>query len=836
MAAIFATLISSQGHIHLPLTLQEPKLRAIDIATCPNVIEDARYDLDLTIDFNELEPLLAASNAEETELTDAEPLSQGARLAQYDLGLIGPDEDELTRNYARTLFTPADQPKSIKRLTLKINDQDKGELSLLPPSRRNLVQAKFVPDARRNHPQIFLTQYDTVTLGITVELSDGTEFTLYGESFLLCASRNQSDNRNISQILMELTSIEDDTILDLMFAHAADKENLQSNFFGAHRSYKSLSSYVELVAQVLSCYQSHYHYFRTMAKHMLVKADIVTSFDKVRMLTHKSQMWLTQNLHVLAQVVPEQAALTYLGQSYLPMQLQSTTNVKSFDTYENRVVVGFLQMVVHNVSKTAQEYKNFLDDNEHSLQALRAKLKEQGTNYEAPIITVKSLQYQKCQQELEQLKQHLTELSELYRHYAQLFKFKHVLLHQLPRQAKAFQELKPYAQIFHTIHRWFRYGEFSLQKDKLFLQSKTLDKLFEYYCLYRLLDMLLTAGFTPIHGEASFTFDYARNEPFLQAPWGAQRSSYAVSGRYADQSRYTEPARYADPVGLRADRRPAAAYGCGYHQGQSLSPMRPTGSMGSICVRNNYSYEDPIANTYVLTRGKQKVTVYYQPVISTTSFYNKIFAFRTNCKTQRGRNNPDNFYCPDFILKFSSGDSIPGDDDYIVLDAKFSRSDNVIDLYLEDLIKKYSTNMTIAVLRRTQVVKDGHAADDELAPQTNAEEVFPGYQLVGTKSPCMIMALNGRVTRAQHSSGASGASPTPRYRAYDYHDSPLARLLRPATTIGVLELSAQTQEATKFLWDKITRTLPYLQQGAIPSAPHNVEPDALPAVAASASA
>ena len=619
------------------MSLQAPELSSVDLASCPNVIEDASYELELKLNLDELQRELTAAAQERhaaqaklNELLDqdqeeeaeasstlsagaaavsagAAAVSAGATLARRDLGLAESEDEisaegtalgaQLYPQQTHTLFRPTGAFKGIGSIALKINDQDKGFFSYrilsesrnsaateqrapwertsgftAPSADHSILIGQLNPDTRTGHNnnQLFLLQYDTVNLSIVLTLNDRSEITLYS-GFLLCASQHQSDNRNISQILTELTAIEDDTILDLMFAHRSKQESLSSNFFGGHRAYQSLSSYVALLEQVHNCYRDNYNYFRTLARHMLVKANIVTSFDRVRMLTHQSQMWLTHNLQVLTEVLPEQAAVNYLGKNYLPMQMQSTTNVKSYDTYENRVVVGFLQLVLHNAGKIAQDYKDFLHEHLNSIKDLRSKLNAKGDTYEAPIITLKFLQYQKCEQELEHLYELLTDLNSIYRGYAQLFKLKGALLHNLPRKAKAFQEIKPYAQVFHTINRWFRFGEFSLQKDMLFLQGKTLDKLFEYYCLYRILDMLLKAGFTPISGEASYTFAYAQNEPTWQAPltqptnyqghqWEPRRVSPAgVSPASSHQASSVESASAANASAANASAANASA-------------------------------------------------------------------------------------------------------------------------------------------------------------------------------------------------------------------------------------------------------------------------------------
>lgn len=87
----------------------------------------------------------------------------------------------------------------------------------------------------------------------------------------------------------------------------------------------------------------------------------------------------------------------------------------------------------------------------------------------------------------------------------------------MPRKTNTFCEIKPYAQVFEIIVRWFRYGEYSLEKERLILQVKTLDKLFEYYCLLRLLKLLADNGYQKANvKEPVFKFDYVSADEHYQ--------------------------------------------------------------------------------------------------------------------------------------------------------------------------------------------------------------------------------------------------------------------------------------------------------------------------------
>jgi hypothetical protein len=46
--------------------------------------------------------------------------------------------------------------------------------------------------------------------------------------------------------------------------------------------------------------------------------------------------------------------------------------------------------------------------------------------------------------------------------------------------------------------KWFKFGDFDMKKNRIIFNLRTLDKLFEYYSLYRLLKMLNDAGFETV--------------------------------------------------------------------------------------------------------------------------------------------------------------------------------------------------------------------------------------------------------------------------------------------------------------------------------------------------
>lgn len=238
-----------------------------------------------------------------------------------------------------------------------------------------------------------------------------------------------------------------------------------------------------------------------------------------------------------------------------------------------------------------------------------------------------------------------------------------------------------YLICFKIILKWFQYGEFSLEKEQLLLQVKTLDKLFEYFCLLKLLGVLASHGYQiETATEPSFKFEYSTSD-----------------GRYQN--------------------------------------------------------EKDVANTYLLRKENTKVTLYYQPVVSSFQFENGLSIFRTTV-THRG-----DYYTPDFVLKITR---VGEKEVYAIFDSKFSPRKVIREYGLPEIIRKYSC---------------------EIATQE------------GTP-PKMIWALQGRVDSREKP-------------IWKYHNAPLASRYIPQTSYGIISVNTMQGE-NDFLWDELKRNIPWL--------------------------
>lgn len=605
-------------------------------------------------------------------------------LENYDKALCPKVYEDIWYNF---YFQCSDCPTSnVDTIQVLVNDYEVGYVTFNSHSEVLSGQVVFYNPSHKGHNsfngQPFLLLFDAVIVTVVINFKDGSHLDLHS-GFLLCLSRNKTDSKNVSAMLAELSNFDDYQINKWLFehGHSSGKSSLIESAF-THASYRSFNSYLQLLEEVMVCYKANFNYFRAMGKHRIEKKGVLVSYQSVKSINAKSFEWLMQNADQLGKV--PYGGIEYLGDHYLPLKIHSEVNYKSFDIYENQVIIGFLLTVLNSAQQTATELAESLRSQERKLsQGMVVSTASAPDNYAVPELSGQSEYVDYYRNTLlSRLEETIKSLVNLYRQYNSLFEVSARNLLALPRKTKPFQEVKPYTLVFALIIKWFEYGDFNLEQEKLLLQTKTLDKLFEIYCLLALLKLLAANGYEVEGSDAIFHYDYG--------------------------------------------------------------------------IEDDAQVEDKsLPNTFILSKHSQKVTLYYQPVISAVRFYNELKLFRT---TVAYKLSDSDYYTPDFVLKFVNAD---GEENYIILDAKFSSRGTIIQRHLQEVIRKYSQETAVA------------------------HEV---------RAPKMVWVLQGRA-----------ASNAPVWRMAE---SPLAQQFAPATSYGIFTLNS-LNESKQYLWDEIVKAIPW---------------------------
>lgn len=423
----------------------------------------------------------------------------------------------------------------VKSVAVCVNGEQVGDIVLSANTAIVEGSTRYRDDIFAKQP--FLLHYDLIAVSFILSFVDGSSKE-YFTDFLLCVSKNQEDATNIQNMLQELIAFDDSQVGEWIFSDG--KRGASNSLYEGKwnkRAYKSLSSYIQLLEQAIACYKNNFAYFRMQGKHTIKQSSVLVPYEKVKKVSRDSFNWIMQNADQLADV-PYSSGVQYQGKNYLPYHIKTDASQKSWDVYENRIVISFLHTALLNAKQIFLEFDRDILNEERIISRIHGSFPKE---YCAPIITIKSLQISFCRILLGKLNHSIDTLQNLYTQYETLFDVQTSMLTTLPRKTSTFCEIKPYAQVFKIIVHWFQYGEYSLEKERLILQVKTLDKLFEYYCLLQLLKLLADNGYHKADiQEPAFKYLYTSADGHYQNEQDVA-NTYVLSRNHITATLYYQP-------------------------------------------------------------------------------------------------------------------------------------------------------------------------------------------------------------------------------------------------------------------------------------------------------
>ena len=338
-----------------------------------------------------------------------------------------------------------------------------------------------------------------------VKYENNTTETLYTK-FINVSSNNPNNTENSKYLLYKLEEYSDSILGDWVFNQfpSEQKNTKYSYWLGSLRpkSGRYLDAYIELLKGIMNRYRENFCFFKVHAYHKIEYQKKIISYEKIRRCAQSDFQWLMQNADCFAPV-NQNVGIQYQNKNYIPNNILGDEQYKNFDIYENQVVVNFLRTVLQNCDYVKRELsKQITSKNE----ILRKQVNVQNT-YSFSILTQKSESLEKWHKQLLDLKR---EFQILWVQYSKLLPLRQsTLIKHLPHTTKVFQEVRHYRDIFDVVRKWFDFGEFSIARINAMLKIKTIDTLYEYYCLYQILEMLLSKGWKPItYGDFAYYFNY----------------------------------------------------------------------------------------------------------------------------------------------------------------------------------------------------------------------------------------------------------------------------------------------------------------------------------------
>ena len=370
-------------------------------------------------------------------------------------------------------------PKQLSDVQLWIQDMEVEDVLEEVDALHRYYSYWWQPNDQKN-PRLFLNHFGQST--ITIIFSDPAqsgEMTLYAVIEVLARKINKERAEQMLTFLE--TRLEDVTRHCFSLTHKTAASKCATTV--------PASVLLQEVKKQLSQFRSNLPRFRQRKRCRLLPKPFLTDPTTTNALTAHSVTWLLSHLDALIPSATPTSASIYLNSRLFDLQqIEAEILHEDTDVYENQIIHGYVENVAstlsgltHYYQKTLQSlniqrYSEPIPGDYGSFDELRNRY---GRKYYAKLITICEQLQQECQFCIQFIEKHLPVRRSIT---------------EMPEMTPAFLAHAHYREIFELIVDWYRLGRPNVSGDQFLYGLRTLDKLYELFCLFRTIEALSVCG------------------------------------------------------------------------------------------------------------------------------------------------------------------------------------------------------------------------------------------------------------------------------------------------------------------------------------------------------
>ena len=247
----------------------------------------------------------------------------------------------------------------------------------------------------------------------------------------------------------------------------------------------TIDSKLALLEEINKYYTNSYQLLKNSPSNELVLREKVDPIEKIQYLNSNSLRYIATHPDGLKPTSFDSGIPVY-KQKYLPMYTLSSCFAPTRNTYENQIVVGFINEIIRELNKMLAHVNN----KKSQLSKPKVVSGYIDSYYEIMLPGIRALQ--KYQEQIMKLKITFTALMSKYRAGFQV-DLRPVKC--IPKYSAVFRTVPIYNEMFVLIKKWFSCGGYDLKKTDFILSFLSISKIYEYYTLIKLKQSIESLGY-----------------------------------------------------------------------------------------------------------------------------------------------------------------------------------------------------------------------------------------------------------------------------------------------------------------------------------------------------
>ncbi len=252
---------------------------------------------------------------------------------------------------------------------------------------------------------------------------------------------------------------------------------------------KTIESQILLLEQISVIYEENYRYFKMNSRFVTTPKERVDHFEKLQYVSRNTLQYIAQHPEELQQVW-DSSGIKVGNFRYQPNKTLITDNTKSYNIYENRVVLGFLIFLLHEVERIQKDLTSIVNGVPQKLMETDDYITSSYFIYAKTIESVKII--------LKDIQNLHRKYTTLYNLYSKILPIKPEIVMNTPQFTPLFRSIPQYHQVYDCVSAWFSKGMFTICEEQFMLSFIKTSALYEIYVLTKLINYFHSIGYALI--------------------------------------------------------------------------------------------------------------------------------------------------------------------------------------------------------------------------------------------------------------------------------------------------------------------------------------------------
>lgn len=358
--------------------------------------------------------------------------------------------------------------------------------------------------------------FDLACVSVNIDNGYGEESIYYSE-YLRIATTKQTA-RQVEQMLGEIEN-NLPNFLEVCFSRSRKKAGL------IKKDIRSIWNTLRIIDEIISVYEENYGYFSNHKKSVVEQEAAIVDVKSMRKVDQESLIWIASNPDNLVGTEKE-SVIKYEDKYYAPEKIKTYISRYSYDIYENRMVLGFLQSVIEYINNQVTGFNREILELDNIPNSIIIQLPN---THE---LTGRCV-YVYYKGVIERFEKKRDVLQELFYRYVRILECVANDVVGLPKLTNTFKQVYHYRICYECMVKWFEAGDYSFDHLNYLFKLKTLSRIFEYYCLIKLQTAIAQNGYALIDASR---VDYDLEENFEDI-----NNKYVFSGHGYELTLLYEP-------------------------------------------------------------------------------------------------------------------------------------------------------------------------------------------------------------------------------------------------------------------------------------------------------